>query len=293
MESSGEMSPIAAGRLLRADLRRARELVGLTQSEVAKALHWSLSKVTRIESGDVGISDADLRALCVVLEVGVAATGVLVQRAQASRRRGWWHDDRAALSPALLTLIGLEADADGFAEFSSAVVPGLFQTPEYASAVLRTSWAEEGKLAKPLAIRLRRQAQFHEQRDPPDTSVVLEEATLYRSFGEREVMADQMKRLAEHARRPHVTLRILPFEAKTYHAESFTIIRSEVSGTVVHSEARLADVLFEEPSMVAQFEAQFAELWAAALDADRTAQLLHRVAKSYAAGGNPRPWLWD
>lgn len=289
------MSPIAAGRLLRADLRRAREVAGLTQLEVAEVLRWSPSKVMRIESGDVGVTDGDLRVLCGLLEIGVAATEVLLRRAQASRRRGWWHHDRAEIPPAMLTLIGLESDADAMDEYVSVFVPGLLQTPRYAEAVLcaATSGATEGQLARRLAIRLRRQVQFHDQREPPDTSVVLDEAVLYRIIGDREVMAEQLQRLAELARRPHLTLRILPFEVQVFRAESFTVIRGEVTGTVVHSEARLGDVLFDESSVVAQFKAQFAELWEAALDADRTAQLLHRVASSYAAGGNPRPWLWD
>ncbi|SFF87383.1 Helix-turn-helix domain-containing protein [Actinoplanes philippinensis] len=295
MRTGGEMNPIAASRLLRADLRRARETAGLTQMQVAESLEWSLSKVTRIESGDVGISVNDLRALCMHLEIGAAATEVLLQRAQAARRRGWWHDDRAEIPPAMLTLIGLESDADNLSEYVSAFVPGLMQTPAYASALLHTAGlgAAEHQLGRRLAIRLRRQANFHEQREPPDTSVLIEEAVLYRRVGDQQIMADQMKRVAELARRPYVTLRVLPFEVPVYRAESFTVIRSELTGTVVYSEARLSDVLFEEGPIVAHFESQFAALWEAALDAGRTGQLLHRVAGAYAAGGNPRPWLWD
>jgi hypothetical protein len=254
------MSPIAAGRLLRADLRRAREVAGLTQLQVADGLSWSQSKVTRIESGDVGISDADLRDLCAFLDVGAAATEVLIQRSLASRRRGWWHDDRAEIPPAMLTLIGLEADADGLAEYVSTFVPGLFQTPGYAAALLRAAvlGAAENQLARRLSIRLRRQVQFHEQRDPPDTSVILEEAVLYRIVGDQEVMADQMKRLAELARRPYVTLRVLPFEVQAYRGESFTVIRSDVTGTVVYSDARLSDLIFEDALAVARFEARSA-----------------------------------
>jgi transcriptional regulator with XRE-family HTH domain len=289
------MSPIAASRMLRADLRRAREAAGITQAQVAEEMEWSLSKVTRIESGDVGISIPDLRALGTLLGIGSASTEVLVRRAQAARRRGWWHDDRAELPPALITLIGLEADADALAEYVSSFVPGLLQTPEYASALLRSaiSGAGEHRIDRRLAVRIRRQAKFHEQKEPPDTTVLLDEAVLYRLVGDRAVMANQMKRLAEFARRPYVNLRVLPFEATEYRAESFSVIHSELTGTVVYSEARLADVLLEEPAVVAQFEAQFAALWDAALDSGRTGQLLHRVAESYEAGGSPRPWLWD
>lgn len=56
-------SPAAARRRLRLALRRARETAGLTQGKVAEALDWSVSKVNRIEKGDVTVSTTDLRAL--------------------------------------------------------------------------------------------------------------------------------------------------------------------------------------------------------------------------------------
>src|SRR6185369_13946342 len=56
-------SPAAARRRLRFALRSARENAGLTQSDVAARLEWSVSKVNRIENGEVTISPTDLRAL--------------------------------------------------------------------------------------------------------------------------------------------------------------------------------------------------------------------------------------
>lgn len=48
---------------LRAELRHERQLTRLTQKEVARAMDWSASKMFRIETGAVGISITDLRAL--------------------------------------------------------------------------------------------------------------------------------------------------------------------------------------------------------------------------------------
>ncbi|MGH3916018.1 MAG: helix-turn-helix domain-containing protein [Pseudonocardiaceae bacterium] len=57
-------SPVSAPRQrLRAELRREREQANLTQKEVATAMDWSPSKMLRIETGTVGISVVDLRAL--------------------------------------------------------------------------------------------------------------------------------------------------------------------------------------------------------------------------------------
>ena len=63
MNSVPSESPAVARRRLRMALRKAREARDLTQADVARQLDWSLSKVNRIESGEVSISSTDLRAL--------------------------------------------------------------------------------------------------------------------------------------------------------------------------------------------------------------------------------------
>jgi transcriptional regulator with XRE-family HTH domain len=53
----------SAQRRLRTELRNQRQLVHLTQKQVAHAMDWSPSKMLRIETGVVSISVTDLRAL--------------------------------------------------------------------------------------------------------------------------------------------------------------------------------------------------------------------------------------
>lgn len=54
---------------LRDQLRSKRELAHLTQKEVARAMDWSPSKMLRIETGAVGISTTDLRALLAYYDI--------------------------------------------------------------------------------------------------------------------------------------------------------------------------------------------------------------------------------
>jgi transcriptional regulator with XRE-family HTH domain len=50
-------------RRLQTELRSQRQLVHLTQKQVAHAMDWSPSKMLRIETGVVSISVTDLRVL--------------------------------------------------------------------------------------------------------------------------------------------------------------------------------------------------------------------------------------
>ena len=54
---------------LRSELRNARRKAGLTQRQVANAMDWSASKMLRIETGEVGITPIDLRALLACYDV--------------------------------------------------------------------------------------------------------------------------------------------------------------------------------------------------------------------------------
>src|SRR5689334_5403858 len=87
-------SPTIARRRVRLAVRDARLAKGDTQTDVTDAMEWSLSKVMRIESGEVTISPNDLRPLLAYLGVhSCQVVDNLVQVAKASQRRGQWWDE--------------------------------------------------------------------------------------------------------------------------------------------------------------------------------------------------------
>ena len=143
-------APAVARRRLRLALRKAREAKGLTQAQVAEALDWSLSKVNRIETGEVTVSTTDLHALLRLFEVTDAAqVDRLVADARASRRRGWWDEPRYRqhLTPAMLQLFQFETEATTIRIFHPTLIPGLLQTRAYAEAALgvwRDRLSEDG-----------------------------------------------------------------------------------------------------------------------------------------------------
>lgn len=71
---------------LRAELRNQRALARRTQKQVAEAMDWSTSKVTRIEAGAVRISITDLRALLDYYDLkGKKQAAELIELARATR----------------------------------------------------------------------------------------------------------------------------------------------------------------------------------------------------------------
>ncbi|XVV10741.1 helix-turn-helix domain-containing protein [Actinoplanes sp. CA-131856] len=276
-----KLGPIRAARLLRADLRRAREVAVLTQADLARRLGWSGSKVARIENGDVSVSRTDLDALSSVLGLGEAIRRELERLAGAARQRGWWHEDRRLLSGASATLLGLEAEAGQFSEYAAGLVPSLLRTASYAAAY------------GDLDLLPERQRRFWNRADGPRFEAVIDEAVLFRRVGGPAVMAEQVRRLAEVARRPQVELRILPFESQIVRKHSYVVVSDEMIGHLVYADLHNGDWVWEGGTLGDEMTDHFASLRAASLDPDRTGQLLHRVAAGYGAGGLPRPWLWS
>jgi len=94
------VDPGEARRQLRQELRSLRDRSRLTQQRVAAELDWSLSKLIRIESGAIGVSVTDLRALLALYGVRDRnLTTILTGFARESRGRPWWHSYRDLVRP--------------------------------------------------------------------------------------------------------------------------------------------------------------------------------------------------
>jgi len=263
---------VARHRLIRA-VRRAREEAGLTLKQVADALDWSESKLIRIEKGVVGISVTDLRAL--LAYYGLRDSGHvdrLIGMARSARRaRTAWAEFETALSPDFLLFLGYEESAAAMLHFNPLLVPGLLQVEDYSRAVLGGAYvAPATHVDEKLRARRRRQQRL-DAPNPPQVDVVLDEAVIRRAVGGREVMARQLRHLAEVSDRPHVSLRVVPFSAGLHPGLGgpFVILEFEdpAADPVLHLETAGADVtLRDQPAAVEPYREAFGRLQELALD---------------------------
>jgi hypothetical protein len=91
------------------------------------------------------------------------------------------------------------------------VIPGLFQTPDYARALFETSQTDISteSLDDLVAARIARQAIF-DAAEPPQVIAVLDEVVLHRFIGSAKIMREQLVQLAEMSERPYITVQIIP-----------------------------------------------------------------------------------
>lgn len=276
-------SPAVARRRLRLALRQAREAKGFTQGQVADHLDWSLSKVQRIESGDVTVSSTDLKAFLADVGVGDSRrVSELVDLAKTSRlRRGFWEESkyRKHLTPGMTKLIQFESEASSIRGFHPTLLPGLLQTREYAEFILNY-WVDElseEERAVRLEARLRRREELLYRPDPPLYLLVLDQSVLLREVGGARIMAEQLQDLLEVMRRPKVMVRIVPFDSGAHLAmlNPFILIDlGDEENAVLYREAQLADEIEESAERTRLYRQRFERLWEASLSEDATARMV-------------------
>ena len=203
-------SPVVRRRRLGLELRALREATGVSGEDVASALGWSSSKLSRMEIGRNPPAPADLAKLLDHYGVTDAARrdelAVLLREA---KRKGWW---QIYSDIPYSTLIGLEAEAVSMLTYQQ-LVHGLFQTESYARAIIAETGPgiDDETLDQRVEVRITRQAVLARER-PMEVRAVLDETCIRRLVGGTEVMKRQLARLLELAERPNVIMQVLPFE---------------------------------------------------------------------------------
>lgn len=269
--------PAVARRRLRIALRKAREAAGLTQGQVADALEWSISKVNRIETGEVTISNTDLQAALRLLEV---ADPEVVERhledARAARRKGWWNEPRykAHHTAATLQLAQFETEATAIRTFQLTTFPGLLQTSDYSAAVIGAvddRMSVETKAVR-REVRMRRQAELAKRSDPPELLVVIDEFVPERSPGMNAVMADQIKALINAVQLPNVHIRMLPKDQSQFLLlGAFSIYDfGEEENAVLYRERAVTDDLAYVPEEILRYRRRFDQMWDLGLNEETT-----------------------
>jgi transcriptional regulator with XRE-family HTH domain len=268
-------SPKVRRRRLGLELRQLRENANFTIDHVAVRLEVSDSKISRIENGQVSATPRDVRDMAALYGVTGQRMENLMQLARETREKPWW----SGYSGLPIAQAAYEEEATSILMFAQAVVPGLFQTPDYARAVLREILYDlpSEEIERRVEFRMRRQARLAAEA-PPKMWAILDEAILRRTIGDPMIMHHQLKSLVETAALPNVTLQLLPFSAGAHAALDgpFMVIcfPEPTDRDMVCLEHRNSEHYLEKPPATAMYLSLFEHLRAAALKPDESLNLL-------------------
>ena len=254
---------------------------------------WSLSKVMRIESGDVTITPNDLRPL--LSYVGIddpAEVADLIDDARSARsrnRRSWYQraEFRAHLSDSVRDLLEYEAEAATIQSFRVFYAPAVLQTPGYTAALLADQ--APGGVQALIEIRRRRRAAVQARLSGDHHLVLLDQSVFERLIGGPAVLAEQLRELRSVVVRGAAAIRMLPFDLDTRIANNagFDLISVDGAGDVLYRENGTVEEVVEDDSTTEQHLSHFRQLWRAAWDEATTVDFIGcRIAT---LEGRPRP----
>lgn len=201
-------------RRLGEELRRLRKAAGLTMGQVAEHLGISEPHISRVERAQRSCSSADLAAMLKLFSADEETTSALLALGQQQREQGkarWWAPYASVISSSYAEYLALESAASAITDFQPMVPPGLLQTEKYAYAITQATGAgDDDRVESLVEVRMERQRRLAEA-NPLRLHALITEAALCIQVGGAHVMTAQLEHLVEMARRPNITLNIVPF----------------------------------------------------------------------------------
>ncbi|MFF8590746.1 helix-turn-helix domain-containing protein [Streptomyces sp. NPDC015220] len=277
------VGPTTRRRQLGADLRRLRERKGLTLEEAGAAVGISKATLSRYETKEGAVKWPAVDALCREYEATDEERSALVELAKGAKIQGWWRSLADPIPESMNLMLTLEDEVVREDHYACMYVPGLLQTRAYAEAVHRASevQCEEREVQHMVDIRMKRQ-ELLDREEPPRIWCVIDEAAVRRQVGGRAVMHEQLKHLLTMARRPHITVQVLPFTRGAHAAAvgSFAVLRGQTPELdVVYVDILGGGLFIEKAQELERYRLAFQYLSAQALDFESTAELIDQITK--------------
>ncbi|WP_435105338.1 helix-turn-helix domain-containing protein [Nocardiopsis synnemataformans] len=259
------------------ELRRLRRSADLSQRELARATLVSYQMLGAVERAE----RSPRKSFAERADEVLGARGALLRL---------WPSDEEGYPRGFKEYAELEREARAIHDFQTQAVPGLFQTKDYACAVLSAGWPPSGdeEVERLLNTRVARQ-QILERDQPPLMWVVVDESVLRRPVGTKDVMIAQLERLMELAARPRIRLQVLPF-AKGVHAAmdgAFKVLDMGGGEHVTYAEMPGSGRVTADTDEVEQCTLRFGALRSLSLSPDESLDFISRYKEAHSHGIDP------
>lgn len=245
-----------AREALGARLREIRKDADLTGRALAASLGWHFTKVSKLEHGARSPSEPDIRVWCRACRADEQIPDLIATvRAIESMYVEWRRQLRAGMRRSLAARSPLYERTKLFRLYEPGLVPGLFQTAEYARAVIATFLEFSGAatdLDDAVAARMEWQKIIYGDRR---FLVVLEEQALLTFVGSADIMTGQLDRLLAVMSLRRLDFGIIPCKAtrRVMPSAGFAIFDDEL----VQVETVSAELTVTQPREISLYAKRF------------------------------------
>jgi transcriptional regulator with XRE-family HTH domain len=226
MDVAGWSEPRVHRRQLAVELHRARDLAGLSGRELAQRIGISQSKVSRIESGAVIPTAAEVTAWAEASGAPSQTRSLLLDLTERALPELYaWKDALRDQTHLQDDIQQWEREANSVRVFQPSLVPGLLQTAEYARrvfALFHPPYAERD-IPAVLGARLDRQLALYE--DGRKFEFLITEAALRWRPGPPRLLRAQLDRISTLSTLENVSIGLIPHtvEARTSTPHGFVM----------------------------------------------------------------------
>ncbi|MFD7224303.1 helix-turn-helix domain-containing protein [Streptomyces sp. NPDC059883] len=246
-----------------------RNKSGLTQQELAEAVGYSCDQLASIEQGRRPAKSAFTDAAEVRLKAG-GTLAVLQDDVDLAKLPLFFQD---------FALI--ETDAVSRYDFDPLLIPGLLQTEDYARALFSRHCPSlsEDTIEQHLEARLSRQKLL--TRTPMvETCFIIGEAALTSAVGGPDVMRTQLQHLLKQGLMRNVEIQIMPSDSGFHPGLGgpMVVLETLEHRRVGYIESQDVGVVITDAANVSAFELRYGKLRTQALNAEKSARLIERVA---------------
>ncbi|MER5266331.1 helix-turn-helix transcriptional regulator [Actinosynnema sp. NPDC002837] len=271
----------ARSRRLAHVLRKLRTTAGLSMDAVGEAVGMSASKISRIESSEIGVYLDDLEKLLDCYKVARKQRVELLDLARHAEQRGLLRMNNQNLPEDWQTWADFEDEASSLLNYEPLMIPGLLQTPEYARSIIAATGQglTEAQVDALATSRMARQGLLS-RNTPLKLSVIIEQSVLERPFHDPGAHRRQIRHLIDAGERPNVTVRVMPTDAELHGGLNgpFVILEYDDEPSLVLLENKVASLFIDEEDQIEVFEATWAALRRSAYTEEETLDHLKGLA---------------
>ncbi|MEV5413973.1 helix-turn-helix transcriptional regulator [Thermopolyspora sp. NPDC052614] len=280
---STRRGPTMRAQWLGKQLRELRELARMTLKDAADHLQRDMGTMSRMETGLAPARASDVLALLDLygVEDQTLRKG-LEQLSRDIKRKGWWDGYDADAMGRMIDHAWIESRAEEIRSYNVMTVPGLLQTREYATNVIRSADPDAPLETTEHWVDFRMSRQrILTRAEPPRMAAILDEAVLRRIVGATDVMSAQLHKLAEISTHPAVAIQVLPFDAGAHPSIEgpFTIFNMPDPYPEVACVETLGGAIYVETPKVEVFLKAYDCLREAALSLKESAAFISVMAK--------------
>jgi transcriptional regulator with XRE-family HTH domain len=248
---------------------------------VGEAVGMSGSKISRIESSEIGVYLDDLEKLLDCYEVAREQRVELLDLARHAEQRGLLRINNHNLPEDWQAWADFEEEASALLNYEPLMIPGLLQTPDYARSIIKATGhaLTDAQVDALVASRLARQGLLS-RNTPLKLSVIIEQSVLERPFRDQGAQRRQIRHLIDAGERPNTTVRVVPTDAELHGGLNgpFVILEYDDDPSLVLLENKVASLFIDEDEQIGVFEATWAALRRSAYTVEETLDYLKGLA---------------